>query len=103
LIVYSNGARNGASNGAGNGAEEILNQVIYGRVKDVLEVVESWISREDLFEKIGLSKQSKNRVKYLYPLLDFGWIEMKYPAKRTYPEQQYKISESGKRLLSLIK
>jgi len=34
--------------------------------------------------------------------LDIGWIEMKHPEKPTHPEQQYRISPSGKKLLALI-
>lgn len=102
LIAFSNGAGNGASNGASNGAETLLADALHSKVKEMLIAVDSWISREELFEKLELSNQSKNRSKFLDPLLDIGWIEMKFPYNRTHPEQRYKISESGKRLLKII-
>ena len=98
LVAFTNGASNGAS----NGAESILEHSLHAKVKEILMAVEAWIGREELFKKVGLTNQSKNRKKYLDPLLDYGWIDMKYPDNTTHPEQRYKISESGKRLLSLI-
>jgi len=98
IISYTNQATNGAT----NGAESILEFSLYAKVKEILMAVEAWIGREELFKKVGLTNQYKNRKKYLDPLLDFGWIEMKYPDNTTHPEQRYKISESGKRLLSLF-
>jgi ATP-dependent DNA helicase RecG len=93
---------NGASNGASNGAEFILEQFVHSKVKDMLIATDSWISREKLFETIGLSNQSKNRSRYLDPLIEFGWIDMKYHNSPTHPEQQYQISEKGKKVLSLV-
>ena len=93
---------NGASNGASNGAEFILEQFVHSKVKDMLIATDSWISREKLFETIGLSNQSTNRERYLDPLLDFGWIEMEFPENRTHPKQRYQISEKGKKVLSLV-
>ena len=60
-------------------------------------------SKEDIFQHIQLSNQHKNRVKYLDPLIEYGWIEMKFPDSKTHPKQRYKLTESGKRLLELIK
>jgi hypothetical protein len=102
FVGYINGATNGASNGASNGAEFILEQFVHSKVKDMLIATDSWISREKLFETIGLSNQSKNRSRYLDPLIEFEWIDMKYPNSPTHPEQQYQISEKGKKVLSLV-
>ena len=102
IIAFSNQASNQASNQVSNQANEILEQHIHGKVKDILLFIDSWRSKEDILDNIGLSNQSKNRVKYLDPLLNLGWMEMKYPESKTHPDQQYKISESGKRLLELI-
>jgi ATP-dependent DNA helicase RecG len=90
------------TNGATNGADILLAEALHTKVKEMLIATDSWISREGLFERIGLTNQSFNRKKFLDPLLDTGWIEMKYPDNVTHPEQRYKISESGKRLLEII-
>ena len=68
----------------------------------MLNAANSWISGDELFENLGLTNQFFNRKKYLNPLLNFGWIEMKYPDKKSNSNQRYKNSETGKRLLSLI-
>jgi len=43
LVAYTNGAT--------NGAESILEHSIHPKVKELLIAVDSWISREGLFEK----------------------------------------------------
>ncbi len=81
----------------------IVNWKIHPKVYKILEITSNWIKRTELFEKLNLSNHSKNRSKYLDPLIDFGWVEMKYPDTRTSPNQRYKITDSGKRLLSILK
>ena len=82
LVAFTNGVTNGVTNGATNGAVSILEHSLHTKVKEMLNAVISWISGDELFENIGLTNQSFNRKKYLDPLLDFGWIEMKYPDKK---------------------
>ena len=53
-------------------------------------------------ENIGLSNQSKNRVKYLDKLIDLGWIAKEFPDEVNNPTQRYYTTESGKRILALI-
>ena len=93
---------NQAGNQAGNQAKEIIKQYIHGKVKEMLLFVESWKSKEEIFQHIGLSNQHKNKIKYLNPLIDYGWIELKHPGNLTHPEQSYIITTTGKRLLALL-
>lgn len=39
--------------------------------------------RSNQAKEIGLNNQTKNREKYIDPLLELMWIEMKYPEKNT--------------------
>lgn len=100
--TIGNGASNGASNGAGNGAGGIISEQVHSKVKEILTITSNWISREDIFNQIGLTNQSKNRLKYIDPLLNLTWIEMRYPNNKTNPNQQFRITEAGKRILNLI-
>ncbi len=50
-----------------------------------------------------ISNQTKNRKKYLDPLVEFVWVTMEFPENKTTPNQRYKITDSGARLLKLIK
>jgi ATP-dependent DNA helicase RecG len=102
LIDYTNGATNRVTNRVTNEADTIIAEALHTKVKEMLITADSWISGEELFKRIGLTNQSFNRKKFLDPILDIGWIGMKYPNNRTHPEQRYKISESGKRLLAII-
>ena len=92
---------NGESNGESNQVIEIIKTEIHDRVVEMLEILSTWMKRELLFEKLGLSNQTKNRSKYLDPLIKIGWVEKQYPEINNR-NQVYQIITSGKRILSLI-
>jgi ATP-dependent DNA helicase RecG len=106
IVAFSNGASNGVSNQESNQVSnqviEIINTEIHDRVVEMLELLSTWIKRELLFEKMGLSNQTKNSSKYLEPLIKIGWVEKQYPEIKNR-NQTYQTTASGKRILSLIK
>jgi ATP-dependent DNA helicase RecG len=102
VVLFSNRAGNGVSNGASNQARKIVNEQIHTKVMELLEATQEWITRSEFFQKIDLSNQSKNRARYLDPLINLGWIEAEFPDKKTSPIQRYKITESGTRILDLL-
>ena len=57
----------------------------------------------NLFEKMDLSNQSKNRVRYLDPLIENGWVAAEFPDEKTHPNQTYVTTSSGERLIKLLK
>lgn len=83
-------------------AVSIIEQSTHDKVKEILAYITNWKSKEMILEEIGLSSHHKNKVKYIDSLVEQGWIELKYPDIKTHPEQRYKLTESGKRLLELI-
>ncbi|TLU59010.1 MAG: hypothetical protein FDX18_00370 [Chlorobium sp.] len=52
--------------------------------------------------KMGLKDRSKFRKKYLQPFLEEDLLAMTIPQKPTTPNQQYYLTEKGKRLLREI-
>jgi ATP-dependent DNA helicase RecG len=102
IIAFCNGASNGASNGAGNKAATIISHDIHDRVAEILEILQNRVSRADLFEQMDLSNQTKNRAKYLDPLIELKWVEMEFPNEKTNPSQTYKTTELGNKILNLI-
>ncbi|OQA08082.1 MAG: hypothetical protein BWY67_01579 [Bacteroidetes bacterium ADurb.Bin397] len=102
VVVFTNQVNAQVSDRASDRVNDIIENSIHTKVNDILSFVETWKSREEILLHIGLTKRSKHKIKYIDPLLDIGWIEMKYPDNTTHPEQRYKITESGKRLLVLI-
>ncbi len=97
----SNGVSNQVSNQESNRVVEIINSEIHERVKEMLDLLSTKLKREQLFEKMGLSNQTKNSVKYLEPLIKIGWVEKQYSGVKNR-NQAYLISNSGKKILSLI-
>lgn len=81
----------------------IIGQHAHDKVIEVLTFITNWKNKEMIMEEIGLSSHHKNKLKYIDSLVKPGWIELQYPDKKTHPEQRYKLTESGKRLLDLIK
>lgn len=102
IIAFGNQVGNGASNGAGFQAINILSESIHNRVAEMLSLLQKRLKRAEIFEQMDLSNQTKNRVKYIDPLIDSGWVAMEFPNEKTNPNQTYQITESGKRILNLI-
>ncbi len=102
IIAFGNGVSNGVSNQVSKEVVEIINREIHDRVKEMLELLSTSLKREQLFGKMGLSNQTKNRIKYLDPLIKIGWVKKEFPDETTNPNQTYQTSESGKKILSLI-
>lgn len=92
----------GARDGARDGALKILNDQVHTEVVAILTAVKQWTKRTELFDSIGLTNRTGNRKKYLDPLFEFGWIQIEFPDNMTHPNQRYKITAAGKRILDLI-
>lgn len=84
-------------------AKILLELTVHDKVKEILLFSESYKTREEILRNLGLVKKSKHKIKFIDPLLEIGWIEMKHPDKINHPDQGYRITESGKRLLELIR
>jgi len=59
-------------------------------------------SRDEIFEKIGLYKNTKNYKHHIKPLIDLGWLYFTIPNKLTSRDQKYYTTDLGKKLLSII-
>jgi ATP-dependent DNA helicase RecG len=103
IIDFSNGLSNGLSKGVGYTLQSIIEREIHDRVNEMLELLLEPIKRIELFDKMELSNQSKNRAKYIDPLMKAGWITKEFPDKENNPRQRYVTTESGKKILNLIR
>ena len=59
-------------------------------------------SRDELFEKIGLYKNTKNFQNHIKPLIDLGWLYFTVANKLTSRDQKYFTTDLGEKLLVLI-
>ena len=101
----SNGLSNGVSNGVSNGAQK--NQLIFKNdenpyVIQILTLLMIPKSRMEIFNAINLTNQSKNRKKYLDPLVDFGLVSKIHKELLNHPNQKYETTEIGKQYLSSL-
>lgn len=94
----SNGESNGVSNGVSNGE---TNQVkpakvqLTGSQKDIVNFCSVPRSAQEILERIGISNQTKNRKKYIQPLLDMGVLEMTIPDNPNDRNQKYRKVRKG--------
>ncbi len=102
IVSFSNQDGNQASNQASIEAQVILNEEIHDRVGEMLKILSNKMKRAVLFNRMNLSNQSKNRSRYLDPLVELGWVKMEFPQEKTSPNQTYMITTAGKRILDLI-
>jgi hypothetical protein len=59
-------------------------------------------SRDEIFEEIGLYKNTKNFHKHTKPLIEAGWLHFTLPNKLTSRDQKYYTTDLGKKLLAII-
>jgi len=91
-----------ANDQVSNQIRDILSNQLHNRVEEILNIAARWVKRDELLAAMNLSNHHDNRKKYLDPLLKIGWIEMEFPDKKTSPNQRYRITASGKKLLEII-
>lgn len=91
-----------ANDQAGDQATQIIEREINDKIIAVLEGLNEPKKRKDILDYIGLKNHSDNRVKYLDPLVNLGWIEMTIPEKPTHQDQKYRRSIQGEILYNLV-
>ena len=90
------------SNEASNQAIEIMEKELHDKVIVIFNILSEPKKRAEILESLGLTNQTKNREKYLDPLLNLGWVEMTIPDKPTHKDQKYKRSNQAEILYKLL-
>jgi ATP-dependent DNA helicase RecG len=93
---------NHQSNHQSNQVIELLKNAFGEKITEVLEILLIPQSSGNILDKIGVSKQTKNKKKYIDPLLEIGWIEYTIPNNVKDRNQRYRLTKSGKLLYQLI-
>ena len=75
---------------------------INAKIIEVLNYCMEPKSKDEIFEKITLYKNTKNYNHHIKPLIDAGWLNLTLPNKPTSKNQQYYTTELGKKLLLVI-
>jgi ATP-dependent DNA helicase RecG len=86
----------------GDRDREAIRKEINDTTKMVLSYCIKPKSRDELFEKIGLYKNTKNFQNHIKPLIDLGWLYFTIPNKLTSKDQKYCTTDLGKKLLTII-
>lgn len=68
----------------------------------VLQYCKEPKSSDEIFEEIGLYKNTKNHNHHIKPLIEVGWLKLTLPNKPTSKNQKYYTTDLGKKLLALI-
>jgi ATP-dependent DNA helicase RecG len=86
----------------GDRDKDALRDKINDTIKKVLNHCKEPKTRDEVFEKIGLFKNTKNFQNHIKPLIDAGWLHFTLPDKLTSRDQKYYTTDLGKKLLSII-
>lgn len=68
----------------------------------VLQYCKKNKSSDEIFEEIGLYKNTKNHNHHIKPLIEVGWLNLTLPNKPTSKNQKYFTTYLGEKLLSII-
>ncbi|MFA5819261.1 MAG: RNA-binding domain-containing protein [Bacteroidales bacterium] len=97
----NNKAGSDVSNHVTDEISETFKKVLSERTLEIFKVCREPISLGSLFEKLGISKQTKNVNFYIRPLLRRNWIEMTDPINPKSRNQKYFTSMRGEMILKL--
>lgn len=68
----------------------------------VLQYCKKPKSSDEIFEELGLYKNTKNHNHHIKPLIEIDWLNLTLPNKPTSKNQQYYTTDLGKKLLEII-
>jgi len=86
----------------GDKDREAIKESINDTIKKVLTGCQEPKSRDEVFDEIGLYKNTKNFQKHIKPLIEVGWLHFTLPDKLTSRDQKYYTTNLGKKLLAII-
>ncbi|MBN2747787.1 MAG: KTSC domain-containing protein [Bacteroidales bacterium] len=86
----------------GVGDKEAVKESINDNMKRILAFCQTPKSKDEIFEELGLYKNTKNHNHHIKPLIEIGWLNLSLPHKPTSKNQAYYTTETGKKLLSFI-
>lgn len=86
----------------GDEDRDAIKEIIGDSIVKVLQYCKKPKSSDEIFEKIGLYKNTKNYNHHIKPLIEVGWLNLTLPNKPTSKNQQYYTTELGKTLLNIL-
>lgn len=86
----------------GDEDRDAIKEIIGYSIVKVLQYCTNPKSSEEIFEEIGLYKNTKNHNHHIKPLLEAGWLNQTIPDKPTSKNQKYCTTDLGKKLLHII-
>jgi len=86
----------------GDRDKEAIRERINDTIKKVLNYCQEPKSRDEIFDEIGLYKNTKNFQNHIKPLIEAGWLHFTLPDKLTSRDQKYYTTDLGKKLLEII-
>lgn len=90
------------SDQASDQAVQIIENDLNDKVLVILKFLTEAKRRVEILENLGLSNHTRNRERYLDPLVKLGWIEMTIPEKPTHQNQKYKLTKEGELLCKIV-
>jgi len=82
---------------------EIAKRELEDKAIEILTLLtDSEFSKKDIFEKVGLSNNTKHKQKYIDPLTGLGFIEFTIPDNPTDKNQKYRLTRLGENFINML-
>ncbi len=88
--------------GLGDRDRVAIENSVNPRMVQVLQYCIEPKTRDEIFETIGLYKNTKNFQSHIRPMIDAGWLQLTLPDKLTSRDQKYYTTDLGNQLLKVI-
>lgn len=86
----------------GDQDKEQIRERINLTIRDVLNYCQEPKSKDEIFERIKLYKNTKNYNHHIKPLIEAAWLNLTIPDKPTSKNQRYYTTDLGKKLLTIV-
>lgn len=86
----------------GDEDKERIKERVNLTIREVLNYCQKPKSKDEIFERIELYKNTKNYNHHIKPLIEVGWLNLTIPNKPTSKNQRYHTTELGKKLLTIL-
>jgi ATP-dependent DNA helicase RecG len=67
------------------------------KIWQLIQFISTPGNRHEIFKHLGVTNHSKNKSRFIDPLIEFGWLEMTIPDKPNSRLQQYKLTDEFKK------
>lgn len=96
IIIWRKDSEVGATGQAtGQAVKNSIPEETLRSIRKIVHIIDESSTREELQEALELKGRDNFLKNYLYPAIEFGYVEMTYPNTPNHPGQRYRLTGKG--------